>query len=110
MERRNTGQSVLPSWAPEARSPIDVQVDQLCVPDSANCNLGSDLALIGLVQDALNNAGWRSHIDTGRLAFPLGNHGRNVNDRVIERDGHAPVADPPADPVASDIAAPPDEL
>lgn len=41
---------------------------------------GSDLSLIRLVKNALELAQWRTRVDTGHLAFPLGDNERNVND------------------------------
>lgn len=42
--------------------------------------IGNDLALLRLVQDATQAAGWRTNIDTGRRAFPVGKNSRHVRD------------------------------
>lgn len=49
-------------------------------------DLGSDLALIRLLEGALRSAKWRTQVDTGRYTFPLGNNSRNVDDQ--SGDGH----------------------
>jgi hypothetical protein len=36
--------------------------------------------LIRLVKEALESAGWRTHVDTGRFTFPVGENTRNVAD------------------------------
>lgn len=42
--------------------------------------IGSDLALLHLVEEATQAAGWRTNIDTGRRAFPVGKNSRHVRD------------------------------
>lgn len=42
--------------------------------------IGNDLALLRLVQEATQAAGWRTDIDTGRRAFPVGKNSRHVRD------------------------------
>lgn len=41
---------------------------------------GSDLTLLRLVQEATQAAGWRTNVDTGRRAFPVGKNSRHVRD------------------------------
>ncbi|KAH8788395.1 amidase signature domain-containing protein [Diaporthe sp. PMI_573] len=41
---------------------------------------GTDLALLRLVEEATQAAGWRTNIDTGRRAFPVGKNSRHVRD------------------------------
>lgn len=41
---------------------------------------GSDLALLRLVDEATQAAGWRTNVDTGRRAFPVGKNSRHVRD------------------------------
>ncbi|KAL2275630.1 hypothetical protein FJTKL_01697 [Diaporthe vaccinii] len=47
---------------------------------------GSDLALLRVVEDATQAAGWRTNVDTGRRAFPVGKNSRHVRD--LGDDGH----------------------
>lgn len=42
--------------------------------------IGTDLALLRLVEEATQAAGWRTNIDTGRRAFPVGKNSRHVRD------------------------------
>lgn len=42
--------------------------------------IGSDLALLRLIEEATQAAGWRTNIDTGRRAFPVGKNSRHVRD------------------------------
>ena len=42
--------------------------------------IGSDLALLRLVDEATQAAGWRTNVDTGRRAFPVGKNSRHVQD------------------------------
>lgn len=42
--------------------------------------IGSDLALLRLVEEATQAAGWRTNVDTGRRAFPVGKNSRHVRD------------------------------
>lgn len=42
--------------------------------------IGSDLSLLRLVEQATQAAGWRTNIDTGRRAFPVGKNSRHVRD------------------------------
>lgn len=48
--------------------------------------LGSDLALLRLVEEALRPTGWRTHVETGRYTFPVGHDGRHVKDEEGGRD------------------------
>jgi hypothetical protein len=41
---------------------------------------GSDLKLIQLVKKSFETAGWRTHVDTGRLTFPVGTKSHNIAD------------------------------
>ncbi|KAG8164618.1 hypothetical protein KVR01_004893 [Diaporthe batatas] len=41
---------------------------------------GSDLALLRLVEEATQASGWRTNVDTGRRAFPVGKNIRHVRD------------------------------
>lgn len=41
---------------------------------------GTDLALLRLVDEATRAAGWRTNVDTGRRAFPVGKNSRHVRD------------------------------
>ncbi|KAK2611385.1 hypothetical protein N8I77_004725 [Diaporthe amygdali] len=41
---------------------------------------GTDLALLRLVDEATRAAGWRTNIDIGRRAFPVGKNSRHVRD------------------------------
>lgn len=43
-------------------------------------NIGSDLALLRLVELATQASGWRTNVDTGRRAFPVGKNSRHVRD------------------------------
>lgn len=42
--------------------------------------VGSDLALLRVVEEATQAAGWRTNVDTGRRAFPVGKNSRHVRD------------------------------
>lgn len=42
---------------------------------------GGDLMLIQVVKRAFELAEWRTVVDTGRLAFPIGDNSRNVDDQ-----------------------------
>lgn len=42
--------------------------------------VGSDLALIHTVEEALRAAGWPTEVGTGRYTFPVGNNSRAVDD------------------------------
>lgn len=46
--------------------------------------VGSDIALVELAQKAYHLAQWRTRVDTGRLAFPLADNPRNVDDQQID--------------------------
>lgn len=48
--------------------------------------VGSDWKLIRAVERALQSAGWRTNVDTGRLTFPVENGGRNTGDGAIPDD------------------------
>ncbi|KAF3767012.1 hypothetical protein M406DRAFT_106416 [Cryphonectria parasitica EP155] len=50
---------------------------------------GSDLALLRLVHEALEMAGWRADIDSGRYTYPLGNNSRNVDDGLDDKANQA---------------------
>lgn len=41
---------------------------------------GSDLALLRVVEEVTQAAGWRTNVDTGRRAFPVGKNSRHVRD------------------------------
>ncbi|POS76042.1 hypothetical protein DHEL01_v205556 [Diaporthe helianthi] len=41
---------------------------------------GSDLALLRLIEEATQASGWRTNVDTGGRAFPVGKNGRHVRD------------------------------
>ncbi|KAJ6440144.1 amidase signature domain-containingprotein [Purpureocillium lavendulum] len=43
-----------------------------------------DLAVVHLVRRAFETARWRTRVDTGRFAFPVGDNGRHVDDRRAE--------------------------
>ncbi|KAJ4423676.1 hypothetical protein N0V82_001699 [Gnomoniopsis sp. IMI 355080] len=47
---------------------------------------GSDLALVRLVEEALNSANWQTNVDTGRYTFPLGGNSRKLE--VQKDNGH----------------------
>ncbi|ODA83550.1 hypothetical protein RJ55_02064 [Drechmeria coniospora] len=50
---------------------------------------GGGPTVISTVQKALESALWRSRVDVGRLAFPVGNNSRNVDDRFVgQADEH----------------------
>lgn len=42
--------------------------------------VGDDLALLRLAEGATQAVGWRTNIDTGRRAFPVGKNSRHVRD------------------------------
>lgn len=41
---------------------------------------GSDLTLLRVVEEVTQAAGWRTNVDTGRRAFPVGKNSRHVRD------------------------------
>lgn len=72
--------------------------------------IGSDLALLRLVDEATQAAGWRTNVDTGRRAFPVGKNSRHVRDLGDDgRGGEVYMEQYVADPVGfRDVT--PDEL
>lgn len=61
-----------------ARGTSDTTLEQASTMLMAN--IGSDLALLRLVYEATQASGWRTNVDTGRRAFPVGKNSRHVRD------------------------------
>ncbi|PSR82855.1 amidase signature domain-containing protein [Coniella lustricola] len=73
---------------------------------------GTDAALVNFAREALEAAGWRTDITTGRLMYPLGqDNGRNVDDAPESDDTLTEVTEGhTADEVVFELSKPTDEL
>lgn len=70
---------------------------------------GSDLALIRLVDEAMQSAGWHTNVDTGRMTFPAGDSSRNVYDGPVDSGQLEDIFGSQIDGIAY-VSGEPDEL
>ncbi|KAL1865524.1 hypothetical protein Daus18300_007169 [Diaporthe australafricana] len=100
-----TPQIVVPFAQLPYKSRVTEQLEYKPISASLMGARGSDLSLLRLVQEATQAAGWRTNVDTGRRAFPVGKNIRHVRDLGDDDRGGAkpaPLALSPGRPGAGD--------
>jgi hypothetical protein len=66
------------------KSVVTARTEYQPVSGSAIGPKGGDLMLIQVVKRAFELAAWRTRVEAGGLAFPIGNNSRNVDDLHVE--------------------------